>query len=64
MDDEELVRASTADMLADLGYTVVEAASGEQAMQLLDSGLKFDVLVTDHLMPGVSGTDHAGIVRT
>ncbi|WP_406817948.1 response regulator, partial [Klebsiella oxytoca] len=33
-------------------------------MQLLDSGLKFDVLVTDHLMPGVSGTDLAGIVRT
>ncbi|GBU19386.1 MULTISPECIES: GAF domain-containing protein [Methylobacterium] len=64
VDDEELVRASTADMLADLGYTVVEAASGEQAMQLLDSGLKFDVLVTDHLMPGVSGTDLAGIVRT
>nr|WP_208644476.1 PAS domain S-box protein [Stutzerimonas zhaodongensis] len=63
VDDEELVRASTADMLSDLGYRVIEAASGEQAMQLLDTGQQFDLLVTDHLMPGISGTDLARQVR-
>jgi CheY-like chemotaxis protein len=55
---------STADMLADLGYAVIEAASGEEAMQLVDSGKGFDLLVTDHLMPGISGTDLARAVRT
>jgi CheY-like chemotaxis protein len=59
VDDEELVRASTAEMLSDLGYAVVEAQSGEQALRLVDGGLKFDVVVTDHLMPGIKGTDLA-----
>jgi signal transduction histidine kinase len=63
VDDEELVRASTAEMLSDLGYEVVEANSGEQALALLDSGLKPDLVVTDHLMPGVSGTTLARLVR-
>jgi CheY-like chemotaxis protein len=59
VDDEAIVRASTADMLADLGYDVVEASSAEQATQLLEGGLAPDLLVTDHLMPGKSGTDLA-----
>jgi CheY-like chemotaxis protein len=63
VDDEEIVRASTADMLADLGYDVVEAASAEQAAQLLDEGLRPDLLVTDHLMPGRNGTDLARDVQ-
>lgn len=64
VDDEELVRASTSYMLADLGYSVIEAASGEEAIRLLDGGQQFDLLVTDHLMPGISGTDLARMVRT
>lgn len=63
VDDEELVRASTADMLADLGYTVVEASSAEEAFRLMEDGLAFDLLVTDHLMPGLSGTELARAVR-
>lgn len=63
VDDEELVRASTADMLIDLGYSVVEADSAETALRLVRSGEHFDVLITDHLMPGMSGTDLARTVR-
>ncbi|MDO9489782.1 MAG: PAS domain-containing protein, partial [Sphingomonadaceae bacterium] len=59
VDDEDLVRASTADMLADIGYHVVEATSAEAALRLFDDGLRPDLLVTDHLMPGMSGTDLA-----
>ncbi len=59
VDDEELVRASTAAMLSDLGYAVIEAASGEEALRLVDAGVEFDVVVTDHLMPGITGTDLA-----
>jgi PAS domain S-box-containing protein len=64
VDDEELVRMSTADMLTDLGYYVIEAASAEQAMRLFQAGEQFDLLVTDHLMPGMSGADLARAVRT
>ena len=59
VDDEELVRASSAAMLADLGYSVIEAASGEEALRMVDEGAAFDLLVTDHLMPGMAGTDLA-----
>jgi signal transduction histidine kinase/CheY-like chemotaxis protein len=63
VDDEELVRASTADMLRDLGYTVLEANSARAALQRLDDGLRPDVLVTDHLMPGQTGPELARDVR-
>ena len=63
VDDEELVRMSTADMLADLGYDVVEANSAEQALQLIADGAAPDLIVTDHLMPGMSGADLARRVR-
>jgi CheY-like chemotaxis protein len=55
VDDEDLVRLSTADMLAELGYDIVEARSAAEAIALVDRGLRPDFLVTDHLMPGKSG---------
>ncbi len=64
VDDEELVRASTCYMLAELGYRVIEAGSGEEAMQLIANGQAFDLLITDHLMPGINGTDLARVVRS
>lgn len=63
IDDEELVRMSTADMLADLQYKVVEASSAEEALDLIVAGVAFDVVVTDHLMPGMSGTELARELR-
>ncbi len=57
VDDEVLVRIGTADMLADLGYEVVEAESGAEALRLLRSGCVPDLLVTDYLMPGMNGVE-------
>jgi CheY-like chemotaxis protein len=62
VDDEELVRLTTADMLIDLGYEVAEAASAEEALRLLDEGLQPSLLVTDHLMPGMNGAELARLV--
>ncbi len=63
VDDEDLVRLSTADMLADLGFDVLEAGSAEEALRLLHEGTAVDLLVTDHLMPGLSGAELARKVR-
>ena len=63
VDDHELVRVSTAEMLADLGYQVVQAVSGEEAAELVGNGLVPDLMVTDHLMPGISGVDLARLVH-
>lgn len=63
VDDEELVRVSTADMLGELGYAVVQASSAEEALRLMDDGVAIDVPVTDHLMPGMSGIELAREVR-
>lgn len=63
VDDEELVRASTAHMLSELGYHVVEASSAEDALEVLGTASHVDLMVTDHLMPGISGTELAKRVR-
>ena len=44
VDDKEPVRASTADMLSDFGYTVVEASSAEDALRLIDGCLTPDIV--------------------
>src|SRR5205085_10045551 len=62
-EDDALVRASTAAMLADLGYVVLEAASAGEALALMDGGVGVDLLVSDHLMPGMTGADLARRVR-
>ena len=59
VDDEELVRSGTADMLSDAGYVVRQASSGHEALALLRAGLDVAVLVTDYAMPGMSGTQLA-----
>lgn len=63
IDDEELVRMSTADMLADLGYEVVEASSAEEALSRIQTGLQPILVVTDHLMPGMNGAQLARKLR-
>jgi signal transduction histidine kinase/CheY-like chemotaxis protein len=63
VDDEELVRASTSEMLQELGYSVLQAHSAEEALRLVRGGLRPSVLVTDHLMPGLSGTQLARMMQ-
>lgn len=55
VDDEDLVRNATADMLRDIGYTVIEMNSASQALSAIRSGIEVDVLVSDYLMPTMTG---------
>jgi CheY-like chemotaxis protein len=58
VDDHESVRTTTAALLVDLGYEVVEASDGGQAIALLEKDPdRFDLLVTDYAMPLMSGTE-------
>ena len=59
VDDEDLVRASTAAMLVDLGFDVREARSAEAALSMVKNGLRPSLVITDHLMPGMTGVDLA-----
>ena len=55
VDDDPLVLSATVAMLEDLSYVVTEASSAQQALNLLDGGATFDVVLTDQAMPGMTG---------
>jgi two-component system, cell cycle sensor histidine kinase and response regulator CckA len=58
VDDEEIVRRLAARMLAMLGYRVLEARSGQEAVRLLRRGAhRIDGVVTDVAMPGIGGRE-------
>jgi len=59
VDDDELVRETTAHMLEQLGYRVVQAGSGGAALEILDSRRKLDLLIVDFAMPGMNGVELA-----
>jgi CheY-like chemotaxis protein len=55
VDDDELVLMNTTAMLEDLGHKVLEATSGEQALRALRRAPGVQLVITDHLMPGMTG---------
>lgn len=60
VDDNEAVRKTAARQLDDLGYQVIEAANGHDALDLLARGNGIDLLFSDVVMPGgLSGFDLA-----
>ncbi|WP_024520445.1 ATP-binding protein [Bradyrhizobium sp. Tv2a-2] len=60
VDDDEDVLSVTSVMLAELGYQVVSARNGVDAIQLLKSGKEFDLLFSDVVMPqGITGLELA-----
>jgi signal transduction histidine kinase len=63
VDDEDLVRNGTADMLRDIGYDVICADSGSEALSILRSGGDIDLVITDYLMPGLDGVELAHEVQ-
>jgi signal transduction histidine kinase/CheY-like chemotaxis protein len=59
IDDDELVRAGTADMLSELGFHVLEAATANQGLEVIETQPTLSAVVTDHLMPGMTGAELA-----
>jgi PAS domain S-box-containing protein len=65
VEDDGDVRESVVELLSHLGYTTIQATNGDHALELLDSGLKVDLIFTDVVMPGtVKSPDLAAWART
>nr|WP_052639531.1 PAS domain-containing sensor histidine kinase [Pseudorhizobium banfieldiae] len=63
VDDDALVLMNTTLMLEDLGHQVVEAFNGAQALEVLEKGERFDLVLTDHSMPKMTGAELAGRIH-
>ncbi len=64
VDDEELIRQLVVEVLTDLGYAALEAVDGRQAMTILQSPRRIDLLVTDVGLPGgMNGRQLADVSR-
>jgi CheY-like chemotaxis protein len=55
VDDDPDVRETVVGLLEPRGFTVIDAANGRQALEILERDPTIDVLFTDVMMPGISG---------
>ena len=63
VDDEPLVRATVAEGLRGAGYQVMEAATPAAALARVKDGPLPDIVVTDQMMPGMTGASLAAALR-
>jgi PAS domain S-box-containing protein len=63
VDDDPLIAMSTTEMLEDLGHQVIGANSGLHALDIIRSEQPIDLMMTDHVMPGMTGIELAAASR-
>ncbi len=63
VDDDALVLMNTVLMLEDMGHAVTEAYGGPEALDMLKNAGPFDLVITDHSMPKMTGSELALRVR-
>jgi PAS domain S-box-containing protein len=63
VDDDPLIAMSTTEMLEDLGHRVIGASSGMRALDIIKSEQAIDLMMTDHVMPGMTGVELAAVSR-
>jgi signal transduction histidine kinase len=63
VEDDEGVRQYAAEILRDLNYQIIEAKDAASAVRLLDADKKFDLLLTDVVLPGKNGRELANEVE-
>ena len=57
VEDEESLRIIYADYLTQEGFEIVEAADGQQAIDRVDEGTKFDLILLDVMLPKLDGLE-------
>jgi signal transduction histidine kinase/CheY-like chemotaxis protein len=63
VEDDPSVRLLVSDVLEELGYRAVEAADAQAAIKHLESGMTFDLMISDVGLPGMNGRQLAEIAR-
>jgi CheY-like chemotaxis protein len=63
VDDDPLIAMSTTEMLEDLGHRVIGVSSAHHALDIIRSDQPIDLMVTDHVMPGMTGMELAAASR-
>ncbi|MCR4340445.1 MAG: PAS domain S-box protein [Gemmatimonadaceae bacterium] len=63
VEDEEAVRRAVRRILVKKGYTVIEAADGNEALKVMGSHPNIDLLLTDLVMPGMGGSELVRVLR-
>ena len=63
VDDDPLIAMSTTEMLEDLGHHVIGVSSGLHALKIIGSEQPIDLMMTDHVMPGMTGIELAKASR-
>jgi CheY-like chemotaxis protein len=63
VDDDNLVLTNTVAMLEDLGHTVIAAKSAHAALAALRRSNSIDLVITDHIMPQMTGLQLAQAIK-
>jgi CheY-like chemotaxis protein len=63
VDDDPLVALNTSALLEELGHTVYSAPSALHALDILRREKKIDLMITDQLMPDMTGSELASRIR-
>ena len=63
IEDEPVVRGLVVEVMADLGYRVMEAADGPQGLAIVQSAQNIDLVITDVGLPGLNGRQVADAAR-
>jgi DNA-binding response OmpR family regulator len=63
-DDDRIVRRIVVAKLSGLGYEVTQAEDGQEALRLLEDGYVPDLIITDSLMPRMTGLELVRSIRS
>src|ERR1700710_1792980 len=64
VEDDPLVRSVAVESLQELGYTVLEADSARSALAMIRAGQEVSLLLTDVVMPDMTGRQLADAVKS
>lgn len=63
VDDEDAIRETVAVALEEQGYQVLQAADGRQALELVHTAERLDLMILDLMLPGLNGLDLCRLLR-
>jgi CheY-like chemotaxis protein len=64
VDDDPDVRELAVEHFREMGHQVLEASTGQEALELFEADPKIDIIFTDIMMPGISGFHVADLAKT